>query len=160
MSQHSTSQGRHFKPIDVTRNHDLVELWADMLASPPRWPTLPTSPTFDRGLYRRICASRIHPRTVNVSLWTSLAITNWWSYVLICLLLPRPPPRPVYIALQSLARNPLVIAVACHEVVLDRFCVNGAEIGYSDEDLSLVRCWFGEASIFRFFGVRFLPSRS
>jgi hypothetical protein len=91
--------------MDVTRNHDLVELWADMPAAPP-------------------------------------------------------PPRPVKIALQSLARNPLVIAVACHEVMLDRFCVNGGEIGYSDEDLSLVRCWFGEASIFRFFGVRFLPSRS
>jgi hypothetical protein len=35
MRNHSALQGRQFKPIDVTRNQDLVELWVDMLAVPP-----------------------------------------------------------------------------------------------------------------------------
>jgi hypothetical protein len=38
---------------------------------PPRWPALPTSPTFDRGLHRRSCASIVHSRVITLSLWTS-----------------------------------------------------------------------------------------
>jgi hypothetical protein len=44
-----------------------------MLAATPRWATLPTSRPFHRGLYRRICASIVPPRGINLSLWTSLA---------------------------------------------------------------------------------------
>jgi hypothetical protein len=80
MRQHSTPQGHQFKCMDVPRNQDLVELQADMLAATPRWATLPTSRPFHRGLYRRICASIVPPRGVNLSLWTSLAIRIWWSY--------------------------------------------------------------------------------
>jgi hypothetical protein len=83
MRQHSTPQGRQFKPMDVSRNQDLVELWADMLTAappPPRWPTLPTSRLFQRGLYRRICVSIVPHTGVNLSLWTSIAlITSRWS---------------------------------------------------------------------------------
>jgi hypothetical protein len=52
--QHSTPQERQFKPMDVSFSHDLVELWPEKLtASPARtWPTLPTPPPFQRGLYR------------------------------------------------------------------------------------------------------------
>jgi hypothetical protein len=35
---------------------------------PHRWPTLPTSRLFQRGLYRRICASIVPQRGVNLSL--------------------------------------------------------------------------------------------
>jgi hypothetical protein len=31
--QHRAPQGRQLKPMDVTRNQDLVELWGDMLAT-------------------------------------------------------------------------------------------------------------------------------
>jgi hypothetical protein len=44
-----------------------------MLAATPRWATLPTSRPFHRGLYRRIAASIVPPRGINLSLWTSLA---------------------------------------------------------------------------------------
>jgi hypothetical protein len=77
MRQHSMPHGRHFKRMDVPRSQDLVELLADVLTAlppPPRWLTLPTSPPFQRGLYRRICASIVPPRGVNLSLWKSLAI--------------------------------------------------------------------------------------
>jgi hypothetical protein len=103
MRQHSTPQGRQFKPMDVPRNDDLVELWVDIPAAslpPSRWSTLPTRPSFRGGLYRRICASIVHPRAVNLSLWTSLAMKIWWSYGLTCSLLP-PPHRPIYIDLVS-----------------------------------------------------------
>jgi hypothetical protein len=32
----STPHERQFKPMDVTRNQDLVELWIEMLALPPQ----------------------------------------------------------------------------------------------------------------------------
>jgi hypothetical protein len=35
MRQHSTPQGRQFKPMDVPRNQDLVEIWLEMVATPP-----------------------------------------------------------------------------------------------------------------------------
>jgi hypothetical protein len=34
MRQDSTPQGRQFKPMDVARNQDLVEIWIEMLAPP------------------------------------------------------------------------------------------------------------------------------
>jgi hypothetical protein len=61
---------------------------------------LPTSPSFHRGLYRRICVSILHPRAVNISLWTLLAIKIWWSYGLIYPL--RPPLQMVNAAYISL----------------------------------------------------------
>jgi hypothetical protein len=67
-----------------------MELWVEMLAAPPppsphpSWPTLPIPPSSHHGLYRRMCASNVHTSGVNVSLWTSLAITIWWSYRLTC----------------------------------------------------------------------------
>jgi hypothetical protein len=86
-----TPQGRQFKPTDVPRNQDLVELCPEKLAASPALssPTLPTPPPFQPGLYRRICARIVLPRGVNLSLWTSLAIKIWWSYRLTCSL---PPP--------------------------------------------------------------------
>jgi hypothetical protein len=63
-----------------------------MVAATPRWATLPTSRPFHRGLYRRLCSGIVHPRSVNLSLWTSLAIKIWWSYRLTWSL-PPPPSR-------------------------------------------------------------------
>jgi hypothetical protein len=40
--QHSTPRGRQFKPKNVTRNEDLVELWADLLAASAPTPPLQT----------------------------------------------------------------------------------------------------------------------
>jgi hypothetical protein len=38
MRRDSAPQKRQFKPMDVTRNQDLVEIWIEMLAPPPpRW---------------------------------------------------------------------------------------------------------------------------
>jgi transposase len=73
MRYHSTPQGRQLKSMDIPRNQDLLVLEADMLADTPRWAMLPTSSPFHRGLWRRICASMIPSRGVNLSLWTSLA---------------------------------------------------------------------------------------
>jgi hypothetical protein len=67
---------------------------------------LPTSSSFHRGLYQRICARIVHPMGVNISLCTSLAIKIWWSYGLTYWLPPPPqmaqapymallPPRPL-----------------------------------------------------------------
>jgi hypothetical protein len=54
------------------------------------WPTLPTPASFRPDLYRRLRGGIVHPRGVNISLCTSLAITIWWSYGLTCAL-PAPP---------------------------------------------------------------------
>jgi hypothetical protein len=35
MRQHTTPQGRQFKPMGVTFSRDLVELWIEMIAAPP-----------------------------------------------------------------------------------------------------------------------------
>jgi hypothetical protein len=93
MRQHSTPQGHQFKPMYVLRNQDLVEIWIDMLAAPPppRWPSHLISLASGPGLHRRLCGGIAHPRSVNLSLWTSLAIKIWWSYELRC----SPPPQMV-----------------------------------------------------------------
>jgi hypothetical protein len=81
MRQHSTPQCRQFKPMDVLRSHNLAKLWADIALLPPlRWPWHHKSPTFDRGLYRRICARKSHTIAIKLSLWMSLAIRILWSY--------------------------------------------------------------------------------
>jgi hypothetical protein len=105
MRQHSTLQRRQFKPMDVPRNQDLVELCPEKFAAfpAPTWPTLPTPPPFQRGLYRRICASTVPSRGVNLSLWTSLAIKIWWRYGLKWSL-PPPPRWPSHLI--SLASDP------------------------------------------------------
>jgi hypothetical protein len=79
MRRDSTPQERQFKPMDVTRNHDLVELWLEMVAaSPPsRWPSHLISIASGPGLYRRLCGGIVHPRSVNLSLWTSLEVEIW-----------------------------------------------------------------------------------
>jgi hypothetical protein len=91
MRLYSTPLERQFKPMDVTRNQDLVEIWIEMLAAPPlpRWPSHLISLAFDPGLYRRLCGGIVHPKSVNLSLWTSLAIKIWWRYGLRC----SPPPN-------------------------------------------------------------------
>jgi hypothetical protein len=58
MRRDSTPQERQFKPIDVTRNQDLVEIGLEMVAAPPpRWPSHLIFLASDPGLYRRLCAS-------------------------------------------------------------------------------------------------------
>jgi hypothetical protein len=73
MRWHGTPQGRQLKSMDIPRNHDLLELEADMLAATPRWAMLPTSRPFHRGLCQWISASMVPPRGVNLGLWTCLA---------------------------------------------------------------------------------------
>jgi hypothetical protein len=52
--------------MDGLRNKDLVELWDDMLAAlPPQMAMTPTSLPYEFGLYRRICASTVHPSAVS-----------------------------------------------------------------------------------------------
>jgi hypothetical protein len=81
MRRDSTPQERQFKPMDVRRNRDLVELWIEMFAPPPpSWPALPTSPSFHPSLYRRLCGGIVHPKSVTLSLCTSFAIEIWWRY--------------------------------------------------------------------------------
>jgi hypothetical protein len=38
MRRDSTPQERQLRPMDVTRNQDLVEIWVEMLAAPPPTP--------------------------------------------------------------------------------------------------------------------------
>jgi hypothetical protein len=89
MRRDSTPQERQFKPMDVACNQDLVKIWNEMLAPPPRWPSHLISLTSYPCLYRRLCGGIVHPRSVNLSLWTSLAVQIWWRYGLRC----SPPPQ-------------------------------------------------------------------
>jgi hypothetical protein len=91
MRQDSTPQERQFKPMDVACNQDLVKIWNEMLAPPPRWPSHLISLASGPGLYRRLCGGIVHPRSVNLSLWTSLAVGIWWRYGLKWSL--PPPPK-------------------------------------------------------------------
>jgi hypothetical protein len=83
MRRDSTPLERQFKPIDVTRNRDLVEIWLEMVAPPPdghHTISFASSP----GLYQRLSGGIVHPKSVNLSLWTSLAMRIWWRYGLRC----------------------------------------------------------------------------
>jgi hypothetical protein len=72
MRQHSTPQERQFKPMDVTRNQNLVEIWIEMLAPPQMaitpyisriWPRpLPTIMRRDSTPQERQCKPMAVPR--------------------------------------------------------------------------------------------------
>jgi hypothetical protein len=73
-----------------------IRIWWSygLTCSLPPPPDLSISPSFHRGLYRRICASIVHPRAVNSCLWTSLAMRISWSYGLTGSLSSPLPPWP------------------------------------------------------------------
>jgi hypothetical protein len=93
----STPHGRQFKPMDVLRNRDLMEIWLEMVAPPPppRWPSHLISLASGPGLYRRVCGGIVHPMGVNLSLCTAPAIKIWWRYGLTWSLTPPPPQMAI-----------------------------------------------------------------
>jgi hypothetical protein len=104
MRRDSPPQERQFKPMDVTRNQDLVEIWVELVAAPPQWPSHFISLAYGPGLYRRLCGGIVHPRSVNLSLWTSLAITIWWRYGVRC---SPPPPMAITLYISRIWPRPL-----------------------------------------------------
>jgi hypothetical protein len=68
MRRDSTPQEHQCRPMDVTGSRGLVEIWIEMLAPPPRWPSHLISLASGPGLYRRLCGGLVHPRSVNLGL--------------------------------------------------------------------------------------------
>jgi hypothetical protein len=102
------------------------------MLAPSRWSSHLISLASGPALSRRLCGGIVHPRSINLSLWTSLAITIWWSYGLRCSL---PPP---------LSWPPLPTPPSFHPGLYRRICAS--IIHTSGVNLSLwtslaVRIW-------------------